>query len=177
MVAIVSDSDIRSGDPRIEGTRITVLDSKRRVVDNGEDPHVVAGEYDVAVADLFRALTYYYDHREALETIECEVDASRREGEQRTRDLVDKMERGDVETTEQAIDATCVSSPIPTSPRSTSRRFGAMATGSATVVMSISWELRLRTTKSSDMPLSCLHRQRQLCLHEPLERVSRASTD
>lgn len=102
MTAIVSDSDVRSGDPRIEGTRITVLDIKRRVIDNDEDPHVVAGEYDVAVADLFRALTYYYDHREELEAIEREADASRREGEQRTRDLVDQSERGDVETTEQA---------------------------------------------------------------------------
>lgn len=101
MSAIVSDPDIRSGDPRIEGTRITVLDIKRRVIDSDDDPHVVAGEYDVTVADLFRALTYYYDHREELEAIEREVDASRREGEQRTRDLVEQTERGGAETTEQ----------------------------------------------------------------------------
>lgn len=102
MTAIVSDQDIRSGDPRIEGTRITVLDIKRRVIDNDEDPHVVAGEYDIPVADLFRALTYYYDHREELEAIEREVDAYRREGERRTSDLVDQAERGEAETTEQA---------------------------------------------------------------------------
>ena len=36
MVSIVCNETIRSGSPRIEGTRITVLDIKQRVIDSGE---------------------------------------------------------------------------------------------------------------------------------------------
>ena len=34
------------------------MDVKRRVIDDNKDPHVVAGESDVSVADLFCALAY-----------------------------------------------------------------------------------------------------------------------
>ena len=102
MTAIVRDDDVRSGDPRIEGTRITVLDIKRRVIDNEADPHVVAGEYDVSMADLFRALAYYYDHRDELESREREAAAARRDGERRTGELLEHEKRGDAETSEQA---------------------------------------------------------------------------
>ena len=89
MTTIVSDEDIRSGDPRIEGTRITVLDIKRRVVDNDEDSHVVAGEYDLSVSAVFYALSHYYDHREAFQAREQDADRRRREGERRTREQLD----------------------------------------------------------------------------------------
>lgn len=102
MSAIVRDGDVRSGDPRIEGTRITVFDIKRRVIDGDEDPHVVAGEYDVSLADLFYALAYYYDHRDELEAREREATASRREGERQTRDLAERVELDDVQPGERA---------------------------------------------------------------------------
>lgn len=86
MSGIVSDESIRSGAPRVEGTRITVLDVKRRVIDHGEDPHVVAGEYDLSMAQLFHALAFYYDHRDEFEEREREGEAARREGERRTRE-------------------------------------------------------------------------------------------
>jgi uncharacterized protein (DUF433 family) len=86
MTVIVSDEDTRSGSPRIEGTRITVLDIKRRVVDNDEDPHVVAGEYDLPVSDVFYALSYYYDHREEFRAREQDAERRRRDGERRTRE-------------------------------------------------------------------------------------------
>lgn len=96
MTSIVATDDIRSGDPRIEGTRITVLDVKRRVIDNDEDPHVVAGEYDVSMANLFHALAYYYDHREEFERAERQAAASRTAGEARTRFTVDEtLEQSD----------------------------------------------------------------------------------
>ena len=98
MTGIVRDEDIRSGDPRVEGTRITVLDIKRRVIDGGEDPHVVAGEYDISMAALFRALAYYYDHRDEFADREREFAAVRADGEQRTQDLVQgntDLERAD----------------------------------------------------------------------------------
>lgn len=89
MTAIVSDDDVRSGEPVIEGTRITVFDVKRRVIDEAEDPHVVAGEYDVPIADLFRALAYYYDNRTALGAAENGHEERRRDGERRTRERLE----------------------------------------------------------------------------------------
>lgn len=81
---IVSDESIRSGDPRVEGTRITVLDVKRRVIDGGDDPHVVAGEYDLTMAQLFLALAFYYEHRDEFGEREREVEEARAEGRART---------------------------------------------------------------------------------------------
>lgn len=101
MTIIVSDEDSRSGDPRIEGTRITVLDIKRRVVDNDENPHVVAGEYDLSVSAVFYALSYYYDHREAFRAREQDADRRRQEGERRTREQLDLAD-GQSEPVEEA---------------------------------------------------------------------------
>ena len=66
MVAIVMDSDIRSGDPCIEETRISVLDIKRRVIDGDEDPFAVTAEYDFDGAAVFDALAYCYDNAETM---------------------------------------------------------------------------------------------------------------
>lgn len=101
MTTIVRDEDIRSGDPRVEGTRITVFDVKRRVIDNGEDPHIVAGEYELSMVELFRALTYYYEHRDDLAADERAAVAARKEGEQQTRDLVDSDGRIESDSREQ----------------------------------------------------------------------------
>jgi uncharacterized protein (DUF433 family) len=91
MSPIVQDDAIRSGEPRVEGTRITVSDIKRRVIDAEEDPHVVAGEYGISMADLFGALAYYYEHRDAFEERERDAARTRRDGERGTRELVDEL--------------------------------------------------------------------------------------
>lgn len=102
MGSIVRDEAVRSGEPRVEGTRITVRDIKRRVIDVDEDPHVVAGEYGISMADLFGALAYYYDHRDAFEGDEREAKRRRRDGERRTRALVDELGGEKSESTEDA---------------------------------------------------------------------------
>lgn len=98
MTKIVSDEAIRAGAPRIDGTRITVLDCKRRVIDQGEDPHVVAGEYDISMAALFTALAHYYDHREEFAEQERAFATARSEGERRTQDRISKA----IESAERA---------------------------------------------------------------------------
>lgn len=80
MARIVRDDDIRSGEPRLEGTRLTVLDIKRRVVDGDEDPFAVAAEYDISVAAVFSALAYYYDHATEMREREAAEDRRRRRG-------------------------------------------------------------------------------------------------
>jgi len=87
-MAIVSDDSVRSGSPHIEGTRITVLDLKRRVIDAGDDPHVVAGEYDISMAALFRALAYFYDHREQFAREERAYASERQAGEGRIQERI-----------------------------------------------------------------------------------------
>lgn len=71
-----------------------MLDVKRRVIDGGEDPHVVAGEYDLSMAELFHALAFYYDHRDEFEEREREAETARQEGERRTRE---RLERGEMQ--------------------------------------------------------------------------------
>lgn len=102
MTRIVRDDEIRSGDPRIDGTRITVSDVKRRVIDGSEDPHIVAGEYDISMADLFGALAYYYDNREACERRERTATTRRQDGERATTELIDDIRGTDSPTSEEA---------------------------------------------------------------------------
>ena len=54
------------------------------------------------MADLFRALAYYYDHRAGFAEREREAEAARREGECRTRELIEQIESGSVKSGEQA---------------------------------------------------------------------------
>jgi len=102
MTTIVRDEAVRSGSPRVSGTRVTVLDIKRRVIDDDEDPHVVAGEYEISMADLFHALAHYYDERDEFEAREREAAAARRDGESRTRDLLERVGRGETDPSERA---------------------------------------------------------------------------
>lgn len=101
MAEIVSDDGVRSGVPRIAETRITVVDVKRRVIEQGDDPHVVADEYEVPVADVFRALTFYYDNHDDLRRLEAEFEAARAEGERRTTDAFESDD-GDNQAEERA---------------------------------------------------------------------------
>lgn len=59
MAEIVRDDEIRSGDPISTERGVTVLDVIRWVINTDEDSHIVAGEYGLSMADLFRALAYY----------------------------------------------------------------------------------------------------------------------
>lgn len=88
MGMIVSDEGVRSGDPRIAGTRITVLDVKRGVIDEDEDPHVVAGEYGISMAKLLTALAYYLEHRDEFADRDREFATARAAGEHYTRELL-----------------------------------------------------------------------------------------
>lgn len=61
-------------EPHLEGRRITVEFVKAQVEDRGLDPQTVAERYDLGVADVYRALTYYYDHLDEMQTVERERD-------------------------------------------------------------------------------------------------------
>jgi uncharacterized protein (DUF433 family) len=57
-------------EPHLEGRRITVQFIKAQVEDRGLKPRTVADRYDIDVADVYRALTYYHDHPEEMRAVE-----------------------------------------------------------------------------------------------------------
>ena len=72
MAEIVSTADTLGGAPRIEGRRIGVHHVAKRVIDAGESPEQVAADYDLDIADVYRALVYYYDHADEMRRIQAE---------------------------------------------------------------------------------------------------------
>ena len=55
------------GKPRIAGRRITVANIAIWCVRMGMTPDEVAEQYDLTLADVHAALSYYFDHREEID--------------------------------------------------------------------------------------------------------------
>jgi len=83
MTDVVSTEGVMGGEPRLEGRRISVVQIVEWVREEGMDPETVATEFDLDLADVYRALTYYYDNvdemREWRERRERRVQESREE--------------------------------------------------------------------------------------------------
>ena len=75
-MSIVRDDDVLDGEPRIVGTRIGVRHVAARVVDNGQSPAYVADQLDLALADVYESLSYYYAHIDQMRAIEAENEAA-----------------------------------------------------------------------------------------------------
>ena len=64
---------VRSGRPRIAGTRITVADVVIMHLRLGQSLEEIAGKYELDLAGLHAAMAYYFDHRaEVEESIEAD---------------------------------------------------------------------------------------------------------
>lgn len=64
---IVSTSGTCGGKPRIAGHRIRVQDIAILHEDYGYSPDEILSHYpSITLADIYAALTYYFDHREAI---------------------------------------------------------------------------------------------------------------
>lgn len=64
---IETSSDVRSGKPRISGTRITVEDVAEMNLKLGMSLIEIAGIYDLSLAQVYAAMAYYFEHREEIE--------------------------------------------------------------------------------------------------------------
>ncbi len=64
---IVTDKEIAFGRPRIAGTRITVKDVVIKHLRNGMELELIAGDFDLSLADVYAAMTYYYDHKTEID--------------------------------------------------------------------------------------------------------------
>ena len=66
---------IRSGKPRITGTRITVADVAIMYLRMGHSLEEIAGKYQLSLASVYAAMAFYYDHREEIDQRIAEAEA------------------------------------------------------------------------------------------------------
>jgi len=85
---IVSTEGVMGGQPRIAERRISVLQIVEWVHEEGLDTETVAAEFDLEMADIYRALTYYYDNID-------EMSEWRRRREQRIADSREEQPTSD----------------------------------------------------------------------------------
>jgi uncharacterized protein (DUF433 family) len=71
MAEIVSTDGVLGGAPRVDGRRIGVHHIAKRVIDAGESPEQVAADFDLDIADVHRALAYYYDHPDEMRIVQA----------------------------------------------------------------------------------------------------------
>lgn len=83
-MTITRDDDVLGGEPRIEGTRVGVRHVAARVVEEGQSPAHVPDQLDLPLADVYGALSYYYEHVEEITEHERENDAAFEEGREST---------------------------------------------------------------------------------------------
>lgn len=58
---------IRSGKPRIAGTRITVADVAIMYLRMGQSLEEIVGKYNLSLASVHTAMAFYYDNREEVD--------------------------------------------------------------------------------------------------------------
>ncbi len=59
--------DTRGGKPRIAGRRITVADIAIAYLRLGQSLEEVAAEYDLTLAEVYAAMSFYYDNKVAID--------------------------------------------------------------------------------------------------------------
>ena len=69
MEGIVETPEVLGGEPRLEGRRIGVRYIAEMVIDGGMEPVEVADQLEIHVADVHRALTFYYSHPEKMSEV------------------------------------------------------------------------------------------------------------
>lgn len=78
---IVKDDAVMGGEPRIEGHRISVRQVADWVEKGDLSGKTVADRYNLDIADVYRALTYFHEHPGEM----AEIRRRRREREKRAR--------------------------------------------------------------------------------------------
>jgi uncharacterized protein (DUF433 family) len=68
------DADVRSGKPRIAGTRIAVEDVAVMHLKLGYSLLEIAGKYNLSLASVYAAMAYYFDHRQEIDQRTAEED-------------------------------------------------------------------------------------------------------
>lgn len=90
---IVHDEDVRGGEPRIEGRRITVRHLHDLVEGAGLSAREVADRHDLAVADVYRALTYYHEHLDEMAALRDQSEKRERRARESDAKTLAELER------------------------------------------------------------------------------------
>lgn len=77
-VQIVKTADVLHGKPRVEGTRVGVLQVGELVHEREWSVGEVAAQLDLDVAQVRAATEYYDEHPELMETLRAQKEATRR---------------------------------------------------------------------------------------------------
>jgi uncharacterized protein (DUF433 family) len=89
------ESDIHD-EPHLEGHRITVRQIVERVEERGLDPGTVADRHNLPIADVYRALTYFYDHPGEMDAVyerkRKREEAARERGAPTLSEIADRQE-------------------------------------------------------------------------------------
>lgn len=83
--SIVSDPEIRAGQPIVAGTRVRVSDIAAGHIYRGQSPEELAVNYVLDMGQVYAALAYYYQHRE-------EIDAQMRADAEEATALLDALD-------------------------------------------------------------------------------------
>ena len=83
---IVTTEDVLHREPRIEGRRVGVRQIRVLVEESGLSAAEVADRFDLRVADVYAALTYYHEHPEEMRVVERRRERAIEEHEHLTTD-------------------------------------------------------------------------------------------
>lgn len=85
---ITTNPDVRNGRPCIAGTSLRVTDLVIAHLFHNRTPDELAADYKISMAQVHAALSYYYQHKDAL-------DEDIRQQISRSRKLKEEMSRGE----------------------------------------------------------------------------------
>jgi uncharacterized protein (DUF433 family) len=71
-------------EPHIEGSRVSVRHIHARVHGRGLRPETVAERLNLDIADVYRALAYYYDHPEEMAEVQRRREEAMKKAEKKT---------------------------------------------------------------------------------------------
>ena len=71
-MTIARDDGVLGGEPRIDGTRVGVRHVAALVIEGGQTPAYTADQFDISMAEVYGALSYYYAHIDDMRQLERE---------------------------------------------------------------------------------------------------------
>ncbi|PJF40940.1 MAG: DUF433 domain-containing protein [Chloroflexi bacterium] len=75
---IATNPSVRNGRPYIIGTTVTVTDIAIAKIYHQREPDEIAAWYDLSLPQVYAALAYYYQHKDALdEQIQAQIRRAR----------------------------------------------------------------------------------------------------
>jgi len=72
MATIVQSDDVLGGEPRLEGTRVSVFDIYELIIDGENSSADVADQLDRSLGEVYTAFAYYHEHPDEVRQLRRE---------------------------------------------------------------------------------------------------------